>query len=71
MSTKQSIKFMEDEFHLYHDVMDSVRGVEADELPVYLELRGVEFEANSYGTVTVTIKASTARKLGLLPERTT
>ena len=70
MSTKSSIKYAENEFHLYSDVMDDMLAPEGEEPPVYLRLDDCEFEAYSRGAVVLKIKASTARKLGLLPPAT-
>ena len=67
MSTRCSIKYAEDEFHLYSDVIVDMLAPEGTEPPVYLELSGVEFEAYSHGRVVLTIPAATARKLGLIP----
>lgn len=67
MSTKSTIKYADDEFHLYRDVMDDMLAPEGQETPVYLRLDACEFEAYSSGCVVLTIQAATARKLGLLP----
>jgi hypothetical protein len=47
--------------------MDDMLVPEGAEPPVYLRLDECGFEAYSGGCVVLTIKASTARKLGLLP----
>jgi hypothetical protein len=64
MSTRQTVKYQEGDFHLYTDCLDD------DDGPVYLELTGVEFSAETLGNgtaqVTVTIPFEWARKLGLL-----
>lgn len=75
MSTKQSIKWERSEegngdgFHLYEDLMN-----ERISPPVYLELIGTEFTAESWDggmAVRVTIPRAWAIKLGLIEDEPT
>lgn len=75
MSTRQSIKYERSEegngdgFHLYADLVDD--GISP---PVYLELIGTEFTAESWDggmSVTVVIPRDWAIKLGLIEEEPT
>ena len=63
MSTKCTIKHGDD-FHLYSDIMDQYDEDNAAEPPIYLELRGVEFEASNH-CITVAIPSHIAILLGL------
>lgn len=70
MSTKSSIKYDEDRFHLYSDLMDPDMGNQHVNLTLY----GCPFEAYADENgiqITVRIDRDTARGLGLLPPITT
>jgi hypothetical protein len=69
MSTKSTINYSDGEFHVYRDVIDEMLVPQEQEPPIYLRLDACEFEAYSSGSVVLTIQASTARKLGLLPTK--
>lgn len=65
MSTRSSIKYQMDDaggFHLFTDFLDDC----ADAKVIHLELRGVQFEADSSGTVHVVLPQVWADKLGLV-----
>lgn len=70
MSTKATIHSFDDEhgggYHLFTDCLDEM-SMDAEEIPVYLELNGVEFTASSPGNVEVRIPRAWAIKLGLIP----
>ena len=70
MSTRSSIKYEMDDggkgFHLFTDFLDERTGSKV----VHLELRGVEFEADSSGAVHVVLPQEWAEKLGLVPPNT-
>lgn len=70
MSTKATIQYLDDGngggFHLFTDCLDSL-SMDDEEVPVYLELNGVEFTATSPGNVEVRIPRAWAIKLGLIP----
>lgn len=69
MSTRRSIKYEMDEdhkgFHLFTDFFDDCVG----ERLMHLELRGVEFEADSSGNVSIALPLEWAEKLGLVPPK--
>lgn len=75
MSTKSTLKYNIDDktgagYHLYNDLADTFGDEEPGCHPVYLELRGVDFDAickqDFGGRVCVTIPREWAEKLGLV-----
>ena len=76
MSSKVGIKWKEQTdsspgFRLYEDALDEFTRQGTEELPVYLQLDGVEVELETLkpggASVTVKIPREIARELGLLP----
>lgn len=71
MSTKCSILYEADRFHLYYDMADAFRSDTPDQ-PIYLELEDCAYQANfasGRASVVVAIPDDVARKIGLLRAR--